>query len=459
MRKNKIDPVKIVLGIAVGVLMLTATFFAAQYLGTIRYYNENNPSEETAEDLQTENNTLKLSLINAENRIVSLENEITRLTEEIKLYMEVSGENADFVSEMNTRLQNLREELENSRKESQALTEQIEALEAMNESDFYEKTQLITELMSLLMVEAPMRIIEPETEEEESTAESETLVSTEVYPNLALYYEDLTTGYSVSYNADKVMYSASLIKLPYIYAVLREIANFEDKKLHFTVDNQPLYDEEGVPLFEGSHPNTDSYGNIVYAENEEKYNLSQKWIYDPETMYKEGSGIIQYEEAGFTLTYKELIEYTILHSDNIAFEQLRQIYGMDSFYDLVWKLGIQGTSYGFMQLSASDCAAVLEDIFDYFQTEEKYALMLKDIMSRSAHSVMIPAAVSPVICAHKYGWDDESYHDMGIVLDEHPYIIVIMTDLDEGGERINSYIRSLVQKCREIHNSTYKEES
>ena len=458
MRKNRTDPVKVVLGIAVGVLMLTATFFAVQYLDTIRHFNEIMPSTEEI-TLQNENTALLSSLEEAELRIYNLQSEIDRLNGEIELYAEITGEDVNFVEEMNTRLQYLRNELLQSETERQSLITQIEALQATSGQDFSEKTKLITELMTLLMKKAPMHKIEPETSEISTDEDAETLPLEEVYPTIALYYKDLTTGYSVAYNEDEILYSASLIKLPYVYAVIREIAAFEDKKLNFSEDGQPLYDEEGVPLFEGEHPNIDTDGSIIYQDAEKKYDLTNEWVYDPETMFKEGSGIIQYEQAGFTLTYKQLFEYTILHSDNIAFEQLRQIYGMDSFYNLVWRLSIKGTQYGFMQLTASDCAAVLEDVYSYFQTEEKYALFLQDILTRSSHTVMIQMAVAPVACAHKYGWDEESYHDMGIVLDDHPYIIVIMTNLDEGGEEVNSYIRSIVRKCREIQNSTYKTES
>jgi len=464
MRKNRKDPVKIVLGIAVGVLMITATFFAVQYLGTIRHYEEILLSQET-DNIIEENANLQATIDESASRISVLESEIDRLTREIQVYVEISGGDADFVEEMNTRILHLRQELEKCESEREDLLAQIDALNSLSKEDFSEKTVLITELMSLILKEAPLHTIEPETKEGDSEIYLDLMTETEkpepetVYPNIALYYKDLTTGYSVTYNPNEVLYSASLIKLPYVYAVLREIANFEHQKLNFKPDGQPLYDDEGVAMFDGPHPNTDEYGNIIYDENNKKYDLNTEWVYDPDTMFKEGSGIIQYEQEGFTLTYKQLFEYTILHSDNIAFEQLREIYGMDSFYNLVWRLGIKGTSYGFMQLSAADCAAVLEDMYAYFQTEEKYAMFLKDITTRSAHTVMIQMAVSPVECAHKYGWDEESYHDMGIVLDENPYLVVIMTNLDEGGDTVNNYIRSLVRKCREIHNFTYKTES
>jgi hypothetical protein len=76
-------------------------------------------------------------------------------------------------------------------------------------------------------------------------------------------------------------------------------------------------------------------------------------------------------------------------------------------------------------------------------------------MLRSTHNVLIPYSVSPLPCAHKYGWDEASYHDMAIVYDEHPYILVIMTDLDQGGSEVNGYIRDVVRMIHDIHRTFY----
>jgi hypothetical protein len=80
---------------------------------------------------------------------------------------------------------------------------------------------------------------------------------------------------------------------------------------------------------------------------------------------------------------------------------------------------------------------------------------MKETMMKSTHIVMIPYAVSPTPCAHKYGWDEDAYHDMAIVYDEHPYILVVMTDLDDGGSEENSYIRSIVRSIQSIHKNFY----
>jgi len=192
-------------------------------------------------------------------------------------------------------------------------------------------------------------------------------------------------------------------------------------------------------------------------EGEEKYDLSRVWTYDPESMKVDGSGSIQYEEAGFSLSVRELMEHVLLYSDNVAFAQIRQIFGNTSYYTMAWQLSFTGSKQGFMQLTASDCAAFLRELYSYFATESANAIWLRDIMCRSAHTVMIPYAVSPAKAAHKYGWDRNAYHDMAVVFDENPYILVIMTTLENGGTEIDKYIRSIVQQCELIHADVQKE--
>ena len=54
-----------------------------------------------------------------------------------------------------------------------------------------------------------------------------------------------------------------------------------------------------------------------------------------------------------------------------------------------------------------------------------------------------------------FGWDKEAYHDAGIVYNEKPYILVIMTDMDEGGDEVNDYIKSIIKKIDIMHRNFY----
>jgi hypothetical protein len=161
-------------------------------------------------------------------------------------------------------------------------------------------------------------------------------------------------------------------------------------------------------------------------------------------------------EDGATLTWGELIEYTLRYSDNIAFKEIRDLWGYTYFYNTVGALGLKGSSSGFMQLTAEDCVVFLKALYEYFDTESEYANLMRDNMVISAHTVIIPCCYQTGTVAHKYGWDIDAYHDMAIVFDEHPYILVIMSDLDTGGEVVNSYLRRLVDLTKRIHASAYQ---
>lgn len=472
MRKKRKDPVKIVLGVSAGVLFCVSAFFAVRYVDLLTGDTVPQPALETTDtsEVQEAQAALEATLLEKERAITALEAQLAALNEKVQLLENTEAvQQAQQLTAQTAQIAELKTQLAAMRAEADTYRSQLTALQTKVDTDWGTRSRLLSELYVMLTHDAPLLTPEEEELSETTTTETKEKAETEpvdpkeaweaMYPTISLYYQDLTSGYSVTYNENKVLYSASLIKAPYVYAVLREIEDFEEQKRNYANDGTPLYDENGQPLFTGKHPNLDENGNILYKEGEEKYDLSRTWTYDPETMKEEGSGKIQYEQKGFTLTWKELFEYTLLYSDNVAFRQLRDTFGMTSFQALATELSFQGTSYGFMQLTAKDCGKFLETLYGFFVTESTYATWMQELMCRSAHTVMIPAAVSPTKAAHKYGWDENAYHDMAVVLDEDPYILVIMTTLEDGGSTVDSYIRSLVQQCKRIHADVAKERS
>ena len=351
--------------------------------------------------------------------------------------------------------------------------------------------------------------IEPETEldegrtPEENGQESEETEAlpefVEMYPKLAYYYKDLKTGRTVSYNADEILYSASLIKAPYVYSVMEEIDKFftakfppeETEEIAETAADgdvpeteENIQPEEIVPETETEIPDeevipTDA-GEIneesaeTAAETEEakmvwelleeytpwesRYNLGEIWVYDPETMFEEGSGELQKMPAGTELTWMELFDYALLYSDNVAFAQIREKFGYTSFYNKAGALGIEGTKTGFMNLSARDCGIFLEAMYEYFCTESFFAEHMRDIMADSKKLNMIASLYPDGMAPHKYGWDINAFHDMAIILDENPYIIVIMTDYEDGGLVPGQFFEDAVNLTKEIHAELHKDD-
>lgn len=320
-------------------------------------------------------------------------------------------------AETELRLAPLPEESEEEDAETEAAKPIPVLVRRVRDDDRGAPDELIGKLRRLLTTEKPDRWTYNEAEE---------LV--EVPATVTYLYHNLATGDTVCYGADTVRYAASLIKIPYIYSVLREIENFEADPANHGEDGALLYDGE-----------------------RRKYNLSEGWKYDPDTMLVEGSGQIMEEEPGFTLTWRELFEYAILYSDNVAVDQIQQRFGMKSFYELVGRLGLKGTASGFMNLSPHDCMLVLREVYVWFAGGSEYGELLKNAMIHSKYPEMISRHYPNVPVCHKYGWDIDAYHDMAIIYDEDPYLLVIMTDYDDGDEVARNYYQQLVSVTKEIH--------
>ncbi len=337
------------------------------------------------------------------------------------------------------------------------LYEMVKSYAEAAQNDFSAQADAYDTLLELLKIDnRPIHIhkneiIPGDTSDESNASEDTDVLKTPA--QVAFAYVDLSTGYTFSYNADDAMYGASLTKAPYVYALLKEIEEFDYNKRNFTSDGKPLYDDKGNALFEGQHPNLDKDGNIIYLPGEEKYDLSREWVYDSKTMFVKGSGMIQDKADGFTLTYRELIEYTMKYSDNIAYSALTRLYGESFYKELMSELAFEGPSHGFMHLTANDCISFVKVLYEFTESDSRYGAIMKNAMLSSIHGLMIPTAVSPNKCAHKYGWDIGAYCDLGIVYHERPFAVIILTDLDNGRYEDNLYIQSIVKAILALHES------
>lgn len=264
-------------------------------------------------------------------------------------------------------------------------------------------------------IETAMPIYKTEAETDET---GETVKEDEEYlPYVSFYYKDLVTGYVMAYNAEDVHYTASIIKEPYVLWALKEI--------EAAAENQEI--EEGS-----------------------KFDLGSIFVYT-EDKFKEGSGVIKSSEFGTEYTYLDLFRLAITQSDNVAFAELRNIYGRPGFYAFSEELGVISPKKSFYSLNAREMGAYLEETYKYFESESEYALMLKKWMLSTNHRIMIPRALSPIPVANKYGWDADAYHDAAVVLDDSPYVLVIMTGLDHGTSKDNTFIRELASKIHTAH--------
>lgn len=415
-RRPQYNPTFVVLTAVFAVLFTAALAVALVFVmrfssATEAYRQVESDAEYIAESAQSEIDELRQQLILTEKQILELESEKTEL---IKSFSDSDERYKSLLEQV----ANLESQLAAKQREIDRLREDIAKLERVYKVDMNAQFAIIEELEELLRSGAPMKQVK-KVEKDESGEEIETV--TEEYPRIALYYQDITHGYTYSYGDAEVFYTASCLKAPFALSLLQAATAEQEAP-----SGEPIYNFDEV---------------YTYVKSDAQ----------------SGSGIIVKEAAeGTQYTYLKLIELMLTHSDNVAFDQLKKKYSTTEFRTLASKLGTSAMRKDLSTMTASDGGKVMAAIYDFMQSDSPYAKFMFDAMTQSNHRVMIPAALPGKTVAHKYGWDIGAYHDMGIVFDKNPFVVVILTDLDQGGNDVDTYIRNVIKLVNRLHENFYK---
>lgn len=204
-------------------------------------------------------------------------------------------------------------------------------------------------------------------------------------------YKDLYSGFTVSYNEEAPIFTASTIKAPgmiYLY----ELA---------------------------SRGEIDLNERLTYTSN----------------FYSGGSGILKSKNTGTTYSVGELIEYAIHYSDNIAYAMLMNRFGRENILNF-WKgLGTKqiytlNTIWGVT--SARDASIYMEELYRFSHENEEYGNKLLNLF-KGAEWKLITDKNGKFNTANKGGWSGTAIHDVAIVFEKNPYILVIFSNMGEGG--------------------------
>ena len=380
------------------------------------------------------------NISNLSEELSGLKTNLTELTAErdtmSQQILDLEKEKEDMTksfTESDVRYKQLSEQLEDLHSEVNKrdlaitkLQEDIKKLESVYSVDINAQFAILNQLNELLE-NPPMIKREVEVKKEDGTVEK---VIEEEKPRLALYYEDILNGYKFAFNADEEFDSASLIKLPFTLAIFEKV-NEEYEK------------------------NKDAEGEVTL-----KYDLNKKFTYT-KADYQSGSGKIITEPENTEYTHLQLFEYLLLYSDNVAYNVLRSEYELMEFREMVQRLGAKSMYKTLSNMSAADGGKILKEVYKFTSnpanvTEPSpYAQLMLTSMLESAHTVMISYGVHPTPTAHKYGWDAGAYHDMGIVYDDKPYVLVFLSNMDQGGKEVNEYVQTVVKLVAKLHSNFF----
>ena len=215
----------------------------------------------------------------------------------------------------------------------------------------------------------------------------------------AMYYIDLTTGLTISYNADRQFAAASLIKAPYLMYILDMIAAGE-------------------------------------------LSLDDVHTYRRAYHYIGGTGQIRYMEDGTQLTLRQIIEYIGYDSDNVAFKMLNNGYdgvlSIPAFHDMAMRdydAPYYSGTYGNV-LTASGVGRMFAEIYARAERGDELYVWFVDMLKDANENKFVKGGLPTdengeclYEVAHKYGMDIKSSNDAAIVFyNDRPYVLVLLTD-------------------------------
>lgn len=229
----------------------------------------------------------------------------------------------------------------------------------------------------------------------------------------AVIVKNLKTGEIYKYNENKVLPSASMIKV----AILLE-------------------------LIDRSHENKINPDDTVEFEKED---------------IVQGYGIIKNLSSNINLTYLDCALLMITLSDNVATNKLIQTLGMDSINAKIKKIGMNNTvlQRKMMDFEAKQkgldnyiSAADLQTIFEYLYSDSKYEIAI-DILKKQLCNDLLPVlAGNDFEFAHKTGDLAGLRHDAGIMYLKDPIFVAALTNnlkKDYDGVRFMNEIGKIVR--------------
>ena len=211
-----------------------------------------------------------------------------------------------------------------------------------------------------------------------------------------VYYLNLETKEVVSIREKESFPAASLIKLPIVYTLYQQA-------------------QEG------------------------KINLEEKYTLREEDKVG-GAGSLYQKEAGVVYSYQELARLCGKQSDNTAAAILEKVLGVEAIEATIRRLGMENTSFFRRQTTPEDIALFWQKLWEG-DLKEEYREEILNSLTETIFEEQIPAALpAKVRVAHKVGIDEGILHDAGIIFNDPPFVLVLMSKNNNREEAQEAFI-------------------
>ncbi len=225
------------------------------------------------------------------------------------------------------------------------------------------------------------------------------------------------------------------------------------------VENRPVLPSPAPAVANVNVPSTssDPIADYIYSHNYDVsvgyYNLAtgRSYFYQADRIYYGASliktldAIYLYDNNMVDENLKYYIDRAILVSDNNAHRYLVDYIGRENLKNYGISLGAPNTLAG--EGNYGD-TTVLDQII-YYKKAYELAMKNSDFRAPFLNDSYNYIKVNGIPTMHKNGYYDTWFHDVGIVLDDEPYIVIILTNHGRGSQY--NTVHSLAELVYKYH--------
>ncbi|MBW6409110.1 serine hydrolase [Clostridium weizhouense] len=262
----------------------------------------------------------------------------------------------------------------------------------------------------------------------------------------------LTTGISISSD----LLNSDLTENEKLYILNNNKYNLEDRiSLYLGTDKEDFgfiyYDLNSDKYIKFNENDTFiaastykvSLNLLAYEKVKQNKDLLNIFINYKDKYYEEGTGILQDLDNIPPMKVQDLLDLSIINSDNIATNMVGDyLGGHDKVREQVWDIfNIPLSSLDNITTPESELK-ILKHIYDN-KDDSNYAHLIKVLQSTDTHT-RIDKYIPKEIVAHKIGSSNDYIHDIGIITCENPYILIVYTKgLDDAEEKIGQVSKAV----------------
>lgn len=186
--------------------------------------------------------------------------------------------------------------------------------------------------------------------------------------------------------------------------------------------------------------------NLYKQVEQGNINLNDIMVYQ-EGMFHGGSGIIRNDPYGTEYTVQQVIDYSLLHSDNIAYDMVRDMNNrrfVATYDEMIRSLGCTSSRLGsrnWVNTTARDMVKIMREIFWYGQSSAYGSYLLNTLQNTEWN--YFQEEIPDKICQSKIGWTEDVCTMTGIIYGDKPYLLCVSSTTEE-------IFRQVVVLCDDI---------